>query len=87
MIHPIFSGILCSFGGHEYELETRGKSYDIHKCKHCPAELMVEASGCPEGICDGSGEYETGQYDDIRTELCPCNPRHPMNQDDYDPDR
>ena len=27
---------------------------------------------CPHGICDGSGYYEEGQYDDFRKVKCLC---------------
>lgn len=31
-----------------------------------------EKTKCPYGLCDGSGEYDEGEFDDIRTVKCLC---------------
>lgn len=43
-------------------------------------EIGEEESVCPEGICDGSGYVTVGQFDDVREDRCPCNPKTSMEE-------
>lgn len=36
------------------------------------SEFEEEESACPYDLCDGSGEYDEGEFDDIRRVKCLC---------------
>lgn len=72
--------------------EGEFQNHDCHLsqddgCAVCEAyalQKLPELMICPHGMCDGSGYYDEGEFDDISTVDCLC--RVEAKQDDMDDD-
>lgn len=54
-------------------------------CEKYAEEKLVELMVCPHGMCDGSGYYEEGQFDEFYTVKCLCQiEREQDNDQDQD---
>lgn len=53
-------------------------------CEAYALQKLPELMVCPHGMCDGSGYYEMGEFDEVQTVKCLCKVEAEQSNDEDD---